>query len=110
MNRLASRFVLAAAVLLAASVLVLPSMASAQMREFTGRIDKVNKKKLIVDNRMGDKVSFVKIDTTEVSGEGKASWADLKKKDWVTVSWKFIDKPRKAYAIVVLPPREEEEE
>lgn len=87
--------------------LALPSVASAQMREFTGKVDKISKKgKLIVDNRKGDKVSFVKIDTTEVSGE-KAEWSKIKKGDWVTVSWKMIDKPRKAYKINVLPPRDE---
>ncbi|MFP6565599.1 MAG: hypothetical protein VCB78_10450 [Myxococcota bacterium] len=83
-----------------------PEPADAQMREFTGRIDKLKKKKFIVDNRMGDKVSFNKIDDTEVTGE-KDSWKKLKKGDWVTVSWKFIDKPRKAYKIVVLPDKEE---
>jgi hypothetical protein len=94
--------------LAAAAVLMAPSLASAQgMREFTGRIDRVNKKKMIVDNRMGDKVSFVPAETTEVSGEGKEKWKDLKQKDWVTVSWKMIDKPRKAYKIEVLPPRED---
>jgi hypothetical protein len=91
--------------------LVLPlavsSVASAQMREFTGKVDKITKGgKLIVDNRKGDKVSFVKIDTTEVTGE-KTSWNDVKKNDWVTVSWKMIDKPRKVYKLNVLPPREE---
>jgi hypothetical protein len=25
----------------------------------------------------------------------------------VTVSWKFVDKPRKAYEVEVLPPKEE---
>ena len=90
-----------------AAVLIAPSLASAQMREFTGRIDRVNKKKMIVDNRMGDKVSFVPIDATEVSGEGKEKWKDLKNKDWVTVSWKMVDKPRKAYKVEVLPPRED---
>jgi hypothetical protein len=81
--------------------------ASAQMREFTGKVDKITKKgKLIVDNRKGDKVSFVKVDTTEVTGE-KSDWASIKKEDWVTVSWKMIDKPRKAYKINVLPPRTE---
>jgi hypothetical protein len=85
--------------------LALPSVAAAQMREFTGKIDKINGK-LIVDNRKGDKVSFVKIDTTEVTGE-KTSWDDLKKGDWVAVSWKMIDKPRKAYKVQVLPEREE---
>ncbi|MCS5638623.1 MAG: hypothetical protein NZ990_19100 [Myxococcota bacterium] len=91
----------------AAALVMTSSLASAQMREFTGRIDRVNKKKMIVDNRMGDKVSFVPIETTEVSGEGKEKWKDLKQKDWVTVSWKMVDKPRKAYKVEVLPPRED---
>jgi hypothetical protein len=85
------------------------SLAQAQMREFTGRIDRVSKKRMIVDNRMGDKVSFVPAEKTEVIGEGKTEWKELKKKDWVTVSWKFVDKPRKAYKVQVLPPREEDE-
>ena len=84
------------------------SLAEAQMREFTGRIDRVSKKRMIVDNRMGDKVSFVPAENTEVTGEGKTEWKELKKKDWVTVSWKFIDKPRKAYKVQVLPPKEED--
>ncbi len=85
-----------------------PSPASAQYREFSGRIDMVKKNKFIVDNRQGDKVSFVFIADTEVSGE-KKSVKKIKKGDWVTVSWKFVDKPRKAYKIVVLPPREEDD-
>jgi hypothetical protein len=83
--------------------------ASAQMREFTGQVDNVSEKKIIVDNRKGDKVSFNKLDETTVEGE-KTKWEDLKKKDWVTVSWKFTDNPRKAYKVQVLPPREEEGE
>ena len=90
---------IAAALLLAAPAV--PSLASAQMRDFTGRIDKVTKKKIIVDNRMGDKVTFVYAkDETAVEGT-KSEWSKLKTKDWVTVSWKFIDKPRKAYKVVV---------
>ena len=88
--------------------LALPSVASAQMREFTGKVDKITKAgKLIVDNRKGDKVSFVKIDTTEVTGE-KTEWDKVKKDDWVTVSWKMIDKPRKAYKVNVMPPPEDD--
>jgi len=102
------RLVVAAALLGVAAVFV-PSMASAQMREFTGRIDRVSEKKMIVDNRKGDKVSFEPVSETVVEGE-KTSWKDLKQKDWVTVSWKFTDKPRKAYKVVVLPPRDEDEE
>jgi len=87
-------------------MLLSSSFASADnYREFTGQIDKLKKTKFIVDNRKGDKVSFNKIDTTEVSGE-KTDWKKLKKKDWVTVSWKFEDKPRKAYKIKVLPPKD----
>ncbi len=91
------------------AAVALPSIASAQYREFTGRIDKIGRGKLIVDNRKGDKVSFIQVDETVVEGEGKTDWKELKKKDWVTVSWKFVDKPRKAYKIVVLPPREDED-
>ncbi len=83
-----------------------PGSASAQMREFTGRVDRINKQEVIVDNRMGDKVKFIKIDSTEVAGE-KTDWKKVKKNDWVTVSWKMIDKPRKAYKVVVLPPKKE---
>ena len=99
-------FALAALVGLAAP-LVLPTLASAQYREFTGRIDKINKKKLILDNRMGDKVAFHRVDSTAVSGQEKKSWEDLKRGDWATVSWKMMDKPRKAYKIQVQPPRDE---
>jgi len=93
--------------------LVLPafgaSVASAQSyREFSGKIDKINKKKMIVDNRQGDKVSFNRVDDGVVEGE-KTDWDKLKKKDWVTVSWKFTDKPRLAYKIVVDKPKEDDE-
>lgn len=106
MKKISRLFVLVAVVGLVGAALAVPDVAQAQMREFTGRIDKIKKKKLIVDNRMGDKVSFVKVDETEVKGE-KESWKKLKKGDWVTVSWKFVDKPRKAYVVVVLPDKEE---
>jgi len=89
--------------------IVWDASASAQMREFTGLVDNVSEKKIIVDNRKGDKVSFNKLDETTVEGE-KTKWEDIKKKDWVTVAWKFTDNPRKAYKVVVLPPREEEGE
>jgi hypothetical protein len=103
------RKMLCGAAVLVLVALVLPSVASAQYREFSGKIDRINDKKLIVDNRMGDKVTFMRVDETAVSGE-KTEWKKLSKDDWVTVSWKMIDKPRKAYKIVVNPPRDEEGE
>jgi hypothetical protein len=88
----------------------LPLPAEAQYREFTGRIDQISKKKLIVDNRMGDKVSFIPGNPSEVSGEGRTEWKSLKRDDWVSVSWKMVDKPRIAYKVKVLPPRKEDDE
>ena len=80
--------------------------ASAQMREFTGKVDAITEKKIIIDNRQGDKVSFNKVEETVVEGE-KTAWSDIKKGDWATVEWKFVDKPRKAYRVTVIPPKEE---
>jgi hypothetical protein len=103
------RSLLLAAACFLTAALLLPTLASAQYREFSGRIDMVKKNKFIVDNRQGDKVSFIFIPDTEVTGE-KKSVKKIKKGDWVTVSWKFVDKPRKAYKIAVLPPREEKDD
>jgi hypothetical protein len=96
-----------AGLLAAAGVALLPGAALAQYREFTGRIDKIDSKKVIVDNRQGDKVSFNYLAETAVEGQGKGKWEELKKGDWVTVSWKFVDKPRKAYKVTVIPEKEE---
>jgi hypothetical protein len=78
-----------------AGVLVAPGEAAAQFRQFKGRIDKINDKQVIVDNRKGDKVKFNKVDDTAVEGEGKKAWGELKKGDWVMVDWKFTE-PDKA--------------
>ena len=94
--------------LVASAQLILAGGAAAAMREFTGRIDEVSAGKLVVDNRMGDRVSFMRIDETVVEGE-KGTWADLTRGDWVSVSWKFVDKPRKVYVVRVLPPKADDE-
>ena len=91
---------------LVASILWTAS-ASAQTREFVGKLDAVSEKKVIVDNRKGDKISFAKTDETVVQGEGKTKWDELKKNDWVTIDWLMKDNPRKAYKVTVIPPREE---
>ena len=110
MKRVLGRLAL---VLVALSV-VLPGMASAQYREFNGKIDKIDGNKVIVDNRQGDKLAFNKLaETTVAVAEGaqlpekREKWEDLKKGDWIAVSWKVADKPRKVYKVTVLPPKEE---
>ena len=111
MRRMARWTLLIALVALVVPV-VTPGVASAQYREFTGKVDKINKKKMIVDNRMGDKVTFERLKETKVedtSGgeEPKSKWKDVKNDDWVTVKWKMMDKPRKAYEVIVLPEKKE---
>ncbi len=82
-------------------------------REFFGVVQSVSGRELLVDNRMGDKLKFVPaedvqvVDATANPERKKEKWGDLKKSDWVNVSWKMMDKPRKAYIVKVMPPKEE---
>jgi hypothetical protein len=108
MRKLMTRMALIALVALIVPV-AMPGAAAAQMREFVGKVDKINDKKLIVDNRKGDKVSFDKVPETVVEGT-KTDWKSIKKDDWVGVSWKMVDKPRKAYKVNGMPPKKEEGE
>jgi hypothetical protein len=82
--------------------LLVPGIASAQFREFKGKVDKISKRELIVDNRMGDKLRFKPDKEVVVEGE-KEAWKKVKKGDWVIVSWKMMDNPRIAYKVVVIP-------
>jgi len=105
MRKLMTRMALIALVALIVPV-AMPGAAVAQMREFVGKVDKIDAKKVIVDNRKGDKVSFDKVAETTVEGI-KTDWGTIKKDDWVSVSWKMMDKPRKAYKVNVMPPKAE---
>jgi len=86
--------------------LVMSSDVSAQYRAFAGKVQKISKNEIQVDNRKGDKISFVRTDATVVVGE-KKSWGAIEKNDWVSVSWKMMDDPRVAYRIDVMPPKKE---
>ncbi len=105
MRKLMTRLALVALVALIVPV-AMPGAAAAQMREFVGKVDKIDAKNVIVDNRKGDKVSFSKVAETTVEGT-KTTWETIKKDDWVSVSWKMVDKPRKAYKVTVMPPQKE---
>jgi hypothetical protein len=86
--------------------LLVPGIAAAQMREFRGKVDRINKRQIIVDNRQGDKLKFKPAKDVTVEGE-KDAYKRVKKNDWVLVSWKMADNPRVAYKIVVLPDQDE---
>jgi len=92
--------------LLALLALLMPGIASAQFREFKGKVDKISKRELIIDNRMGDKLKFKPAKDVVVEGE-KDAWKKLKKGDWAIVSWKMMDDPRIAYKVVVIPEMKE---
>ena len=98
--------------LVAALALFLASAAGAEgpRKEFKGLVQKVGKRELMVDNRMGDKLKFQPAKDVTVSGEGKSSWAEIKKGNWVVVTWEMFDKPRIAYEVQVIPDKEEEGE
>ena len=97
-RRRGSRVVLGTALLL---LVATSASAQAPMREFTGRVDRVDETKLVIDNRMQDRVTFVRFDRTQVQG-ARRKWSQLRKGDRVTVSWRFVDKPKKAYVVQVL--------
>jgi hypothetical protein len=61
---------------------------------------------MLVDNRKGDTISFVRSDETVVVGV-KKSWQAIEKNDWVSVSWKMMDDPRVAYRVDVMAPKKE---
>ena len=86
--------------------LLMVSSAAAQvpMREFTGRVDSIDEKRMTVDNRMQDRMSFVRVKRTRVEGQ-RSAWSELRAGDRVSVSWRFVDKPKKAYIVRVLSTR-----
>ena len=92
------------ALVLPGVLLAIAASAQAPMREFTGRIDRIDESRMVVDNRMHDRITFVRADPTTVKGERK-EWSGLRTGDRVTVFWRFVDKPKKAYVVRVLPPR-----
>ena len=85
--------------------LILSSEASAEYRDFSGKVTEISGDELVIDNRQGDRVAFSRSEATTVTGE-KQSWQAIEPGDWVSVSWKMVDKPRIAYKVVVMPPKQ----
>jgi hypothetical protein len=98
-----NRFAAVALSLMVVASLLAPAIASAQLRDFEGKVDSISDKGIIVDNRKGDKITFEK--TAETTVEGKATaWDAVKKGDWVAVASKMLEKPRKAYKVTIKDP------
>ncbi len=89
----------------AALALILSGEASAEFREFSGKVAEISADKMVIDNRRGDRVSFRRSEATTVTG-AKKSWQAIERGDWVSVSWKMVDVPRVAYKVVVMPPKQ----
>ena len=100
-----SGFGLAAAIAVAAFAFAPAAQAiecEGMQRSFTGELQKVKGKTIVVDNKQGDKIKFTQPAEPMVGGE-KSSWDDLKKGDMVSVCSKMLEKPRYAYKVEVLP-------
>ena len=97
-------------VLIAAALpLILSSEASAEFREFSGKVTEISADKMVIDNRRGDRVSFRRSKATKVTG-AKKRWQAIEAGDRVSVSWKMVDVPRVAYKVVVMPPKRKSHE
>ncbi|MDH3521761.1 MAG: hypothetical protein OEM49_15020 [Myxococcales bacterium] len=100
------------ALLACAAALWLASAAAAQTREFTGKVEEVGARVLVVSSRMGDRLRFERAENVEVSDQSggekpRMTWGDLRAGDWVSVRWNLSDTPRRALRVIVLPPRKE---
>ena len=93
----------------AALALILSGEASAEFREFSGKVTEISADKMVIDNRRGDRVSFRRTKATTVTG-AKKRWQAIEAGDRVSVSWKMVDVPRVAYKVVVMPPKRKSHE
>lgn len=97
MNALVRPFVLGLSVL----VLLAAAPATAQVREFNGKVVGVSGGSLSVESRRGETLTFAKGPATKV--QGKPGWGALAVGDRVLVRWQL--QGRVAQTVVVLPSR-----
>ena len=108
MRKISGR-IAALALVAVALPLILPTAASAEFRDFSGKVTEISGDKIVIDNRQGDRVSFRRSEATTVTG-AKTSWQAIEVGDRVSVSWKLVDKPRIAHKVVVKPPKQQSSE
>ena len=77
--------------------------ARADHRDFAGKVKGVSEQGVTVENRQGDRRSFVRGKKTKVRG-GPGSWEGLRPGDEVIVDWHLEDQPARARRVRVIGP------
>lgn len=95
---------LAAALIFGLGLSLAPGAALADHREFPGKVREVSKDRITVENRAGDRRSFVRGKNTKVRGS-RSSWDRVRPGDDVIVDWHLEDRPSRARRIKVREPR-----
>jgi hypothetical protein len=96
---------LAAALVAWLGLLIAAPPASADHRDFAGKVKKVSGKRVTIENRQGDRRSFVRGKKTKVRG-GRSDWSGIRPGDEVIVDWHLEDRPARARRVRVIegPP------
>jgi hypothetical protein len=89
--------------LVALALLLIPAPAAADPaghRDFPGKVRKVSKERVTIENRQGDRRSFVRGKKTKVRGT-RTDWDGIQPGDQVIVDWHLEDKPARARRVRV---------
>jgi hypothetical protein len=78
-----------------------PAAAGDDHRDFAGKVRKVSNKRVTIENRHGDRRSFVRGQKTKVRGE-RRDWDGIRPGDQVIVDWHLKDRPARARRVRVI--------
>ena len=101
--RIAHTTARALALLVLLSPLWLADPAAAQRRDFVGRVLSVRAQSLVVKDRRGNAVTFVRAENTVV--EGKSGWEALAAGDKVLVRWNLGSGIARQVVVLEGPPK-----
>jgi uncharacterized protein DUF5666 len=93
----------AIALLALLSPLWLAEHAHAQRRDFVGRVTSISPQSLVVKDRRGNAVTFVRAENTVV--EGKTGWEAVAAGDKVLVRWNLGSGLARQVVVLEGPPR-----
>lgn len=93
----------AIALLALLSPLWLADHATAQRRDFVGRVVSISAQSLVVKDRRGNAVTFTRADNTVV--EGKSGWEAIAAGDKVLVRWNLGSGLARQVVVLEGPPR-----